>query len=96
VITYPANLKSAEEILELAIEAMADDCQSNEEVHEISCSLEGFHAVRDYLESKIGEPLSAKLIWKADIVNTLNQALEELDDVQSVWANLELPDDFED
>ncbi|CAG7592964.1 MAG: YebC/PmpR family DNA-binding transcriptional regulator [Candidatus Midichloria sp.] len=107
LIIYPSSVKDAEEILELAIEAGAEDCQLIGEEHEIYCSLEELHTVKDYLEAKIGEAKSAKLIWKPNITTSLDHeaikkvlkliyALEDLDDVQNVWTNLEIPENFED
>ncbi|WHQ46821.1 MAG: YebC/PmpR family DNA-binding transcriptional regulator [Candidatus Midichloria sp.] len=105
LITYPSSIKSAEEILDLAIEAGANYCQLIEEEHEIYCSLEDLHTVKDYLEAKIGEAKSAKLIWEPNMTTTLDHgtakkvlkligALEDLDDVQNVWTNLEIPEVF--
>ena len=107
LITYHKNIKSAEEVLELAIEAGADDCQLDDEEHEIYCSLEKLHIVRDFLEVKLGEAKSAKLIWQPVTMIALDHettkkvlklidALEDLDDVQNVWTNLEIPEDFTD
>ena len=107
VITYPITVKTADEILEIAIDAGADDCKLTDEEHEIYCSMENLHTVKDYVESKIGEPLSASLIWLPNTINTLDtdgitkvlkliSALEDLDDVQNVWTNLDIPEDFED
>jgi len=107
LISYPSSIKNSEEILELAIEAGAEDCQTIEEEHDVYCSLENFHSVKDYLESKIGEPVSAKLIWKPAMETILDNettkkilklahALEDLDDVQNVWSNLGIPEDFKD
>ena len=106
-ITYPASIRSAEEILELAIEVGADDCQLVDGEHEIYCSLENLYTVKDYLETRLGEAKSAKLVWKPNMTISLDyettkkilkliDALEDLDDVQDVWTNLEIPEDFSD
>ncbi|NHN91983.1 YebC/PmpR family DNA-binding transcriptional regulator [Acetobacter sicerae] len=104
VITYPASVASEDEMLEAAIEAGADNVVSTEETHEITCEVESFFAVRDVLEPKFGEPLSAKLDWrpensvsldeeKARTVLKLLDVLEDNDDVQNVYANFDLPED---
>lgn len=69
----------------------------------ITCEVESFFAVRDVLEPKFGEPLSAKLDWrpensvsldeeKARTVLKLLDVLEDNDDVQNVYANFDLPE----
>uniref|UniRef100_A0A1B6K9Z7 Transcriptional regulatory protein n=1 Tax=Graphocephala atropunctata TaxID=36148 RepID=A0A1B6K9Z7_9HEMI len=105
LITYPSEQKSVDEMLDLSIEAGAEDCQLVEDEYEILCAYENLHTVREFLENKIGEATSAKLIWKPDSFMTLDHertgrvlklidALEDLDDVQNVWSNLDIPDDF--
>ncbi len=104
VIRYPANTGSADEILEAAIEAGADNAESDEEGHEITCAVEDFFAVRDALETRFGEPASAKLEWRPTNSITLDEekaagllklldVLEDNDDVQNVYANFDIPDD---
>ena len=108
IIIYPKSVKKDEEIFELAIEAEADDCQSTDTEHIIFCQFDKLHDVKESLELKIGEPSSAEIIWKSQnqiqledkesINKVLNliEALEDLDDVQSVWTNLEVPSEIED
>ena len=104
LIRYPAGAASADDMLEAAIEAGADDVQSTDEGHEIICAVENFFAVRDAMEQKFGEPEAAKLDWRPTTTTPLDEeaarsvmklidALEESDDVQSVYANFEIPDD---
>jgi YebC/PmpR family DNA-binding regulatory protein len=100
VLRYPASVADAETMLEAAIEAGAEDVESGEEGHEISTSVEDFAAVRDALEQKFGTAEAARLEWwpsttlaldeaKAAEVMKLLDALDEHDDVQQVYANLE-------
>lgn len=104
-ITYPGDIKTADEMLDIGIEAGAEDCQLVDDEFEIICDLEHFHTIKDFFEKKLGEPSSAKLIWKPTSTITLNHErtgrvlklidiLEDLDDVQNVWSNMEIPDDF--
>ena len=104
VVTYPASVASEDEMLEAAIEAGADNVESTETTHEITCEVESFFAVRDALEGKFGEPESAKLDWrpensvsldedKARTVLKLLDVLEDNDDVQNVYANFDLPEE---
>ncbi|NHN86566.1 YebC/PmpR family DNA-binding transcriptional regulator [Acetobacter musti] len=104
VITYPVSAASEDDMLEAAIEAGAENVVSTDEIHEITCAVESFFTVRDALETKFGEPESAKLDWrpensvpldeeKARSVLKLLDALEDSDDVQNVYANFDLPED---
>jgi YebC/PmpR family DNA-binding regulatory protein len=104
VIQYPAAVASADAMLEAGIEAGADNVESTDEGHEVTCAIEDFFAVRDALEEKFGEPSSAKLEWRAGTTVTLDEekatgllklmdALEDNDDVQNVYANFDIPED---
>ena len=104
---FPLEVGSADEVLEKAIEAGADDVatgEGEEGAHEIVCSPENFNAVREALEKSLGQPASAKLVWRpkitapveGDTVQTvvdLIAALEDDDDVQNVYANFEVSDE---
>ena len=104
VIQYPAGKASADAVLEAAIEAGADNAESGPDGHEVTCAVEDFFGVRDALEARFGEPSSARLEWRPSTTVTLNEdtaaglmklvdALEDNDDVQSVYANFDIPDD---
>ncbi|MBI1180022.1 MAG: YebC/PmpR family DNA-binding transcriptional regulator [Alphaproteobacteria bacterium] len=104
MIRYPADAGTPEKVFEAALEAGAEDCQSDEEGHEINCALEDFAAVRDALEAALGEASEARLVWKpqitvevgADDAPTLMKILDALDDdddVQNVYANYEISDE---
>ncbi len=101
VLRYPASVASADAMLEAAIEAGAEDVESDEEGHEVSTSVEDFAAVRDALEERFGTAEAAKLEWwpsttldldeeKAREVLKLVDALDDHDDVQNVYANFEV------
>ena len=103
VIAYPAAAASADAMLEAAIEAGADDAESGPEGHEITCAAEAFFGVRDALEARFGPPEAAKLDWRPATSVTLDEdrapsvlklmdALEDNDDVQSVYANFDIPE----
>ena len=104
VITYPAAKASEEAMLDAAIEAGADNCESNAEQHVITCSPETFGTVRAELEKKLGEAQSSKLTWEPKTSAPLTEEparqllkmidmLEDNDDVQEVFANYEIADD---
>src|SRR5690242_13565409 len=63
-IVYPASAGDAEKVLEAAIEAGADDVQSDEEGHTILCAFGNIGEVSSALEASLGEPESVKTIWK--------------------------------
>ncbi|HET8727513.1 MAG TPA: YebC/PmpR family DNA-binding transcriptional regulator [Alphaproteobacteria bacterium] len=103
-IVYPARAASAEEMFEAALEAGAEDVESSDESHTVTCAADDFSAVRDGLEERFGEPESAGFVWRplngvavdeeaAATVLKLLDALEDNDDVQKVSANFEIPDD---
>ena len=94
---------SAEKILELAIESGADECKSNNEVHEIQCSVNEIYNVKKALENKISNFISTEIEWvplnnikipkeKHDILINFFVSLEDDDDVQNVYSNAEFLD----
>ena len=103
VIRYPASVGSADDMLEAAIEAGADNVESDAESHEVTCAVDDFFAVRDALETRFGAPETARVEWRPTTSVTLDEeraasvlklldALEDSDDVQNVYANFEIPD----
>ncbi len=104
-IEYPANKASEEAIFEAAIEAGAVDCQSNKDIHEIYTEPSQLNEVREALAKKFGEATAVKLSWKpkntipvdqekADAVMKLIDALEDNDDIQSVYANFDISEEM--
>ena len=104
LIEYPASAGDADKILEAAIEAGADDVESDEGGHRIWTSIDSLHQVSRSLETMLGEGEGAKLAWKpatevevrgdeAQSLMKLIDALEEDDDVQTVWGNYDVPED---
>lgn len=103
-IVYPASSGSADAVMEAAIEAGADDVQSGEEGHTIYTQPEELSKVSIAIEAKLGEPSESKLGWKpsttvslgleeAKSLMNLIDLLEDNDDVQTIHANYEIPDD---
>jgi YebC/PmpR family DNA-binding regulatory protein len=104
LIEYPANAGDADRVLEAAIEAGADDVESDDEGHQIWTGIENLHEVAKGLEPMLGEAESAKLAWRpqtqvevrgddAQRLARLMEALDEDDDVQTVWGNERVPDE---
>jgi len=107
MIEYPASVGDEEKVLEAAIEAGADDVESEggeEGGHTIWTDMEVLHEVAKALEATLGEPESVKLGWKPNITVNVAEAdagtllklidvLEDDDDVQTVWGNYEVSED---
>jgi YebC/PmpR family DNA-binding regulatory protein len=103
VIRYPAAVAGDDAMLEAAIEAGAENVESDGEAHEVTCAVADFFAVRDALEARFGAPETARLDWRPATTVTLDaepaaavlkllDALEDSDDVQNVYANFDIPD----
>jgi YebC/PmpR family DNA-binding regulatory protein len=100
-IYYSASVGDAEKVMEAAIDAGADDVESDEEGHTIYCAFEALGDVAKALEASLGEAESVKAIWKpqtsvsvdeerAQSLMKLVATLEDDDDVQNVYANFEV------
>ena len=104
LIEYSAGAGDADTVLEAAIEAGADDVESDEDGHQIWTTVDSLHTVARALEAALGEAESAKLAWKpanqvevrgddAATLIKLIDALEDDDDVQTVSGNYSVPDE---
>jgi YebC/PmpR family DNA-binding regulatory protein len=102
-IAYPAAAATDDAVMEAAIEAGAADVESDGDGHVILTAFEDMAPVADALESALGPARSTALIWKARsgvplaegpaaALERLIDALDEDDDVQSVWTNAEFPE----
>ena len=103
LIEYPAEKILEDAMLDAAIDAGADNCESQGDVHVITTAMESLSSVRDALAKKFGDPQSAKLTFitkvsapvGADGVEALMElveALEDNDDVQDVYTNADFDD----
>jgi YebC/PmpR family DNA-binding regulatory protein len=104
LIEYPAEAGDADKLFEAASEAGAEDVESDEGGHRIWTSIETLHEVAKALEPMLGEAEGTKLAWKPqtevevrgdDAANLMKliDALEDDDDVQTVWGNYDVPED---
>ncbi len=93
-----------ERLVELALELGVADLSTDGEAYELYTPADAFHAVLERLEAHGLAPLSRQLAMnpkaqvepEADAANQalrLLDALEEHDDVQHVWANLEIDEE---
>ena len=101
IIRIEKKIISENDILELAINAGAEDCSSNNVHHEIITKKENFYKVKLEIEKKIKEFISTGIEWlpinkisldseKTKSVLNFLETLEDDDDVQHVYANLEI------
>ena len=106
VITYDASKYSEEEIFDAALENGAEDVSTEDGIIEVTTTPNDFAAVLEAMQKAGFEQESADINKIADQTVTLDnekankvlkivERLEELDDVQQVSTNLELPEDFE-
>ena len=100
-ITYPATAGTEEAVLDAAIEAGAEDVQSDADGHLIYTAFESLSEVAEAREAALGPAKAAEVIWRpktttpvsgdaaAGLVKLID-ALDEDDDVQAVWGNYEI------
>jgi YebC/PmpR family DNA-binding regulatory protein len=97
-IVYPPAAGSEDKVMEAAIEAGADDVESDEEGHTVYTAFEQLAEVSQALEGALGEPKATGIVWRpksltpltGEAVSTLMKlidALEDDDDVQNVYSN---------
>ena len=91
---------SDERIFELAIEAGADECITNNDFHEVQCPVNEIYNVKRDLEKEITNFISTEIEWmplnnvkiskekNEDLINFF-ETLEEDDDVQNIYSNAE-------
>ncbi|EJC67967.1 YebC/PmpR family DNA-binding transcriptional regulator [Rhizobium sp. 1AS11] len=103
-ITYKLSVGDGDKVMEAAIEAGADDVESDEDGHYITCAFEALGEVAKALESSLGEAETVKAIWraqnnvpvdeeKAQSLLKLIDSLEDDDDVQNVYSNFEVSEE---
>ena len=103
-IVYPLSAGDGDKVMEAAIEAGADDVQTDEEGHYIYCAFESIGEVSKALEGLIGEASTVKAIWKpqnsvpvdeerAQSLMKMTDSLEDDDDVQNVYTNMDISEE---
>ena len=101
VITLPAEGKKEDDIMEIVLEAGADDLTTEEDYFEVTTSVESFETVRRTLVDKKFTVENASLQWiaknlievkgeDAEKVVKMIESLEDLDDVQNVYSNADI------
>jgi YebC/PmpR family DNA-binding regulatory protein len=103
-ITYPAKAGDADKVFDAALEAGAEDVSSTEDGHEIWTAQGDLHEVAKALEAALGEPEGVKLAWRPQTMVSVGEsdaatlmklldALDDDDDVQTVWGNYDVSDE---
>ncbi|EKE43944.1 hypothetical protein OCGS_1925 [Oceaniovalibus guishaninsula JLT2003] len=103
-VVYPASVGDADTVMMAAIEAGAEDVESNDESHVIWCADTDLNEVSTALEKQLGESETTKLVWRPSTTTELDlegmqklmklmDALDDDDDVQNVTANFETSDE---
>jgi YebC/PmpR family DNA-binding regulatory protein len=103
-IVYPAAAGSEDAIMEAAIEAGADDVESDEDGHTIYTAFEQLSEVAGALEKTLGAAKSTSIAWRPKTLTPISgepaatlmkliDALEDDDDVQNVYTNEDIPAD---
>ena len=104
-ILYPVAKASGDVMLEAAIDAGADDVQSDDTGHTIICAFESIGDVSSALAAKFGDADTVKVVWKPQTMTPLDQekaeslmklvdALDDDDDVQVVFSNADISDEI--
>lgn len=104
ILVEKANAPDEDRVMEVALESGAEDMSDSESQWEITTDPAAFRAVRDALQQAGIEVASAELTMapqstvpvageKAKSVLALLEALEDLDDVQAVYANFDIPEE---
>ena len=103
-IEFDAAKATPDQMLEAAIEAGAEDCESSEDGHLVYCNPDELHQVAKALEERFGIPRAARITWRPKTDMPIDEeagqkllrmidALEESDDVQDVYANFDMAED---
>ncbi|MFP4104477.1 MAG: YebC/PmpR family DNA-binding transcriptional regulator [Phycisphaerae bacterium] len=104
--TFAVSSDKADEdtLMEIALEAGADDVEADGDLYEITCSPEAYRDVKAELEAKGIETVSSELAMvpsnqvaverdTAEKIMRMMDALEEHDDVQNIYMNADMPED---
>ncbi|MDV6332000.1 YebC/PmpR family DNA-binding transcriptional regulator [Asticcacaulis sp. 201] len=107
-IKYPLKAGDADTIMEAAIEAGAQDVETDDDPedggHTIYTAFEDLNEVAESLTKSLGDPKSTGFVWKpqaltpitGDPVRTLMKLIDALnddDDVQNVYGNFDISDE---
>ena len=105
LIEYPARAGDPDAVFEAALDAGAEDVSSSDDGHEIWTAQGSLHEVAKALEAVLGEADGTKLAWRPQVMVAVDEsdaatllklidALDDDDDVQTVWGNYDISDDI--
>lgn len=105
VIEYDAEVVSEDEMMDVALEAGADDIVSEDGIITVTTDPASFESVLEVLQGKGYESVSAEVAMVPDMYSTVDNEtatklqklidrLEEDDDVQNVYTNADFPEGF--
>ena len=105
VIEYDAEVVSEDEVMDVALEAGADDIVTEDGIITVTTDPASFESVLEVLQGKGYESVSAEVAMVPDMysavdnetaakVQKLIDRLEEDDDVQNVYTNADFPEGF--
>ena len=100
-LSFPKTIGDFESVFEVVLASDANNLEEDEDSYSITCSVQLFSHVRDHLMKTWGDPLEARLVWQpinaiecrgdqAQSIIKMIDALEDNDDVQSVYTNAHL------
>ncbi|PIE11814.1 MAG: YebC/PmpR family DNA-binding transcriptional regulator [Rhodobacterales bacterium] len=103
-VVYTAEAGDADDVMMAAIEAGAEDVESDEDGHVVWCADTDLNEVSNALEADLGESQSTKLVWRPSTTAPVDadgfaklmklvEALEDDDDIQTVTTNVEASDE---
>ncbi|MBE6349140.1 MAG: YebC/PmpR family DNA-binding transcriptional regulator [Spirochaetaceae bacterium] len=106
VIEYDAEVVNEDEMMEAGLEAGAEDIVAEDGVITVTTDPSDFESVLEALQAKGYESVSAEVSMVPDTYSSLDEEttrkvlklidkLEEDDDVQNVYSNIDVPDGFE-
>ena len=102
-IVYGPGAGGADAVMEAAIEAGAEDVETDADGHTVTCAFADLGSVSRALEEALGEAEAVNVVWKpqnrtpieedkAQTLFKLLDALDEDDDVQNVYSNEDIAD----
>ena len=103
-VVYPASAAGEDAMMEAAIEAGAEDVESEEDTHVVFTAFEDLAAVAEALEARFGAPRSTAIVWRPKSLTPvagdqaagllkLMDALDDEDDVQNVYPNSDISEE---
>tara|TARA_Y100000588_G_scaffold85126_1_gene90232 strand:- start:674 stop:1429 length:756 start_codon:yes stop_codon:yes gene_type:complete len=104
LITVKKESKDEDELMELAIDAGADDMQTADNIYEITTTVDSFESVRTTLEksgitietsevTRIPANMVAVDEKKGKALLKLMDILDDHEDIQKAYSNFDIPDD---